>query len=420
MQKVRSIAANLSRNRLFLAVVSVIVSFFVWLYVANVENKDITTQITGIDVIYEGADLLLVNNEYVVTEKPTSVVTLEIRGKRSIVSRLGRSNLSVTVDLSTIRSIGEVVCPYTVNIPDSTQRNALLISGDPEFVVVGVERIISREFPVRGILDGSVAVGYVAEKPVLTPATITVKGPNSIVSQIDHAQVSLVGEQLTESTAKKLTPLLVDADGNEIDPTELTLDYTTVTFEQPIKMLKDVTLTVNLISGGGADATLNASVEVVPKTVQLKGDSATLQELNLLALSTLDLAQISGRYVETYAIPLPDGVESVSGETTAEVTITIFGLVSTNRVASRFEVVNAASGHKVTVTTPLLPVIIRGPSDDVNEVPDDAIVVTCDVSDIASTSGTHTLAPEDITVTVQGYPNVGVIKNYRGVTVTVD
>jgi YbbR domain-containing protein len=418
VKAVTLLAERLANNRIFLACFSALIAFLVWLYVANVENSEIPMLLSGITVNYEGAEELQENNEFIVTAMDTTSVTLNFFGRRSVISKLNRTNVSVSVDLATVRSVGEVTCVYSINLPENVKRSDVIVTGEPEFVVVKIERLVSREVPVRVKLDGTVAEGYISETPTSTPASITIYGPSDLVNSVDHAQANIVGDQLTKSQATRVTPTLMDEAGNTIDRQNIKLNSETVMIDQPIKLLKEVQLTVALIAGAGADIE-NAIVEILPATIQLKGEPSELANLNPIQIGTIDLTRVNGRVTESFAVPIPGGMEAMTELLTADVTVTIAGLSTTMRTATEFIVENAAQGYSVRVLNPMLSVVVRGSADEIELVKDEDIIIVCDVTDVASTLGNHTLGVEDITVTVNGFPRVGVVKNFRGITVAV-
>jgi hypothetical protein len=184
-------------------------------------------------------------------------------------------------------------------------------------------------------------------------------------------------------------------------------------------MLRELPLLVVPIPGGGANEA-NVSIEIVPATIQVKGSASVLAGLNSITLKSIDLAKYIGKTEETFPITLPDGLENISGDTEAQVTTTIIGLVTRTRSAFRFEVVGADPAYRSIITTPTLAVTIRGAAEELDDITDKDIVITADVSEIAKTPGNHVLTPDDVTVTVEGENTVGVLKTFRNITVNVE
>ncbi|MDR2606323.1 MAG: hypothetical protein LBC38_03470 [Oscillospiraceae bacterium] len=419
MNTIRSVAGKLARNKIFLAVISILASFLIWMWTVNAENTDSQLMLRNLPVVYEGEEELLASSDLIITNKNTETITLELRDKRNVLSKLNSSNVRVVVDVSTIRATGEFQSMYKVEFDSSVDTSKTIPLGDPDAVTINVERLISRDVPVKGKLVGSVADGFVAENMKYSPEVLTVRGPNSIVSRVEYAQVTLVRDSINATVADKLTPELYDADGNVIEKTELvTFNYDTVRVELPVKSTKEIGLIAKLIPGGGADID-NADVQVTPTTITIKGDPSILNDLNVLVLTTIDLSRVNGRITETYAIPFPEGTEGLSGETTADITVTISGLETLQRVAAIKGMRGTDPGYNVELMSQSIPVTLRGPAEDLKEIDESMITATVDVSTVATTPGTHTIPPEDITITVQGYPDTGVLMNVHSITVVV-
>ncbi|MDR0859220.1 MAG: hypothetical protein LBN97_09350, partial [Oscillospiraceae bacterium] len=209
MTKLRNFGNRLLANRGFLMVCSVLFAFAIWLYVANVENKDIEQQISNIAVNYIGEDALLSSKNYIVTGKESPTVTITFYGKRNVINRLLSADLTATVDLSMVNAKGAVNCAYTVNYPSNVRPDEIIEARRvPTNVIVRVDEVVTKEIPVRGNLEGNVAVGYIAEKPIVTPAVLNIRGPKTRLDEISFALVTAAREDLSENLAAVVTPVL--------------------------------------------------------------------------------------------------------------------------------------------------------------------------------------------------------------------
>jgi YbbR domain-containing protein len=417
MNNFRKNLSKLGSNRAFVAIVSVIIAFAVWLFVEISENEEITVSLNNVPVVYSGLEELTAGSDLIVTDTETKSVSVEITGKRNVINRLNHDNVIVDADLSALRSIGDAVTvPYKILLPSTVPERDVLISGNPDFATITVERLISKEIPVVGGLRGSAAEGFIAEEPSFTPATLRIKGPAGVVNTIERAEAYITRENLSSSVAENVSPVFVSENGSSVSTDDLTIDYSTVRVDVPVLTLKELPLNVALIAGGGAELE-NAIIKYTPEMILVKGDASILSEINQLQLGTVDLGAINNVATQTFQIKLPDRIQSVSGETKCDVNIRIAGVATASRTAMNFQALNVPDSYGVEFITSSLAVTIRGSGTELSGVTDSEIIVECDLSDVTSTGNT-TLGPEDVTVSVMGHPNVGVIKNYQ-VTVRV-
>ena len=148
-----------------------------------------------------------------------------------------------------------------------------------------VSRFTSKEVDVQVSFEGSVADGYQRGEMSTTPERVSVSGPEEVVELVDHARITISQEELTETYSQQCAYTLVDADGNPVTDSNLTVSPEKVLVTLPVEVLKEVPLTVNLIDGGGATSE-NATVTFNGTPVQNGGTitiTADMTEFTIIA-----------------------------------------------------------------------------------------------------------------------------------------
>ena len=187
----------------------------------------------------------------IVSDNREYTVTLRIMGKRNTVSKLSKSNIAINVDISDIKSAGTYTRLFSVVLPSNINTSDVyILSRTPEYITVEINKYITRSISIEGLFDGSVRDGYMAEPLIFEPATITVGGPEDVVSRIDHAWVILEHDDLSETITQNLGYVFVDENGNEVPLKGLDVDTPSVMVTLPVVRVKDVKLTVSLVPGG--------------------------------------------------------------------------------------------------------------------------------------------------------------------------
>lgn len=387
-------------SRAFRIVFSLLVAFALWIYVEYMENEDVQSRKIEVEVDYLN-DALVTDHNLIITEYRTTDITFVFSGKRSVISKLYTSGaVRVVADLSEVKE-GFNEIQYTIVYGNGINQSDLTIdSSSDEFAYVMVEKLEKKTVQVVARAEGQLALdGYQAETPTISPDTITVYGTKAEVERVANARVNILRENLTKTVSDKMEFELIDADGEVIVSELLTTDRDTVTVTIPIRMIKDVTLTVSPIWGAGATVE-NTIITVSPETITIAGEPEELA-INSISLTTIDLTMFESFHTVTVPIILSNDITNVSGITEAEVTISIKGLETKTFTVPResIQVVNEHEGFETSLYTENLLITIRGPAEELDGITVDNIRVVLDLEASGATIGNST---QKVSVRVDG------------------
>lgn len=411
---------SILKSKSFYVIFSIVASIALWTYVAYVQNPDVTIPVSGIPIEFVGNDVLTDSN-LIVTHVEESSLTLNFTGKRNVISRLNDKNVTAVVDLNEVVKSGTGVTgvyqlSYELEYPaDVNERNVNVTNASANYITITVEKLATKTLMFRGNYDGDVAEGYQAEPMEFTPETITVSGPEAIVSQISYAFVNIEKDTISHSITEEMEFTLMDENDKEIKSGLLTCSSDTVTVKLPIVMVKEVALTVNFVEGASANSTQNVTYSVSPSSIQLSGESEILDEINQIVVGTIDLTEFGTSTTETFQIPIPNDVTNLTGETTATVTVEIAGVDTKQMTVSNIQMRNATEGYKTDIVTQSLDVLLRGPSSSLDRIQPSNIRVVADLTELGNTTGTFSVTAK---VYVDGFTDVDAIGPYK-ITVTV-
>ncbi len=405
------------KSKTFYIVVSIIASILLWMYVVSYENTTQTVTLSGLEVTYVGGEDILQDRNLLVTDRDMQDVTLSLLVKRSLVPQLTNDTVHVSVDLRDIRSSGLYDKAYTVTYDGVDEDNVIVLRKTPEFMRVNIDNMVTvPSVEVRGVFDGTVAEGYMLEPIVYSPETVSVSGPESLVSKISYARVVIDRENLSRTVSGTVDFTLVDKDGQPVESQEITTSVDEVDYTIPIVMVKDVGLNVKLLDGGGATEN-DAVVKIEPSTITLSGDAELLNSVNQLVLGTIDLASFTQTVTETFSIILPNSVNNLSGEKEAAVTVSIKGLSTKRVITTNISFANVSEGYVAKPITQYKEVVIRGPVEIIDLITGDNIFIVGDLTDIGNAVGRYSVPT---TVTIPGYREAGVIGDNYNVVVSLE
>ena len=397
-------------NRIFWMIISLLASLAIWIYVTSADASDFRQTFRNVRVELVGEDTLRASRNLVVTDLDVTSVTVVITGPRRIVSPLDSSDLVAQVDVSKLTTAAYTSLKYDIVYPgDVSERQLTVERKSPEYVNFNVSLLTSKEVPVRGGFEGKPAEGYTAESPVFEPTLITVTGPETYLKNVDHAWVTFGKDMEVSSTySTDVGFTLQDGDGEAVSMKLLTCSQDTVRATLPIRAIKNVPLTVNLIYGSGANET-NTIMTVTPSYLTLTGDTALLAGMNQIVLATVDLTDFTTTFTEEYSIPLDNSLKNLTGLSTAQVVIEIVGLESKTYQVKNITYINGPESNDVEIIAESVEIRIRGTEEQLRQIHAENITLVADLTDYRDSLGTY-IVP--VRVRVDGFTDVGAVGDY--------
>ena len=398
--------------------ISILLAIIFWLYVRAENDIPMENQVRGIPIQITNEDVLE-SRGLMVSEIDPETINITFEGSSSVVPRLNRNNVTVSVDVSRITSEGSYDLTYTVAMPtnlNTTGGSGITRSSNVESIRVTVVPLYTREISIEGTFVGEVADGYQAGELEITPETVTISGEESVVNQVARAVVEVGGDALTETYTGDLPITLLDRDGNVIEDDRISLSVDTALVILPVQVVRDVPLTVNLIPGGGIsqeDIDRYVKVEIDPATISVAGSAEDLEAITSISLGDIDLSTVLTTASVERNIEIANELTNISGVSRATVTITIEGLEMRTVDVSNFELRNVSAGYHADIVTQSIDIQIRGPQESLDQISPSQILVVGDLTDIVSATGRYTVPAR---VYLNGPDDVGVVGEY---TVTV-
>lgn len=401
-------------------VLSVLMAFFLWLYVREVNPGDVSIPLRNIPVEFQGVEILE-DRGLMISEGASQSVTLNVRSSLDVFRKMSSSEVRVALNLSNITEPGE----YRLNTEDCRIEYPSYIfttsiieqSIVPASITITVSRRATRTVEVRGQFTGSVDKDYQRGEFEVSPGTVEISGREELINRVDYARVVISGEDLTASVTERLPLSFIDISGDEIEEKGITASVSEVDVTLPIYQLKEVPLRVNLLPGGGAtEENATITVDIEPKTIMVSGEAKDLEGLKEIVLGEIDLSQIYNRATREFAIQLSPALNNLTGEGTASVTVTISGLSTRTILVDNIEVINKPNGYQVQVITKSREVQIRGTEEAVNAVVAGQLRIVVDLENNITALGTQ---PVPARVYLDNAGEVGVVGGTYNVMISV-
>lgn len=405
---------QLKDNHFVWALLSLIAALFIWVYYTSNYAEEQERVFYGVEVVYTGADAMRDSLSLIISEADTTTVNVTLRGSRRDLQRLSSESLRAVVNLSTVTREGFRTMGYSLSYPTNVNSAGItVVRQSPSTVGLQVSKLSTKVVDVSGSFAGSAAEGYVVDASEMTfdPASVTVTGPEEELEQIATARVTVARDEVRSSFNAAANYVFLNADGEELELSDVQADIDTVSVTVPISAIKEIGVDVTLLYGGSAQEN-NVKKDVQPKTITVAGDAAILDGLNSVSVATIDLSDFETFPTTDYSIILPNGVECLSGETTATVSISFIGLSTSYFNVSNLSCANVPDHFDATIMEQTSVVNVRAPADILNQVSANNIRVVADLTDVTAVPGTAITVRAPAAVYIDGFDNAGAVGDY--------
>lgn len=400
--------SKISENRVFLAVLSLLIAFLLWVYYTNNYASSMTKTFYNVEVVYSGVDAMRDSQNLVISQMDTETVNVTLTGNRREISKLSSEDLNAVVNLYNVTRAGYRTMSYTMSYPTSVNSSGIKVTGQtPQTVGLYISKLSTKIVDVVGTFEGTVLDGYAVDSTHMSfdPATVTLVGPEEVLNRIDKAHVLVSREDVSSTFTVNANYTLIDTAGElvETEDADIQTDAENIVATVPISMKKDVALGVTLIDGGGALASENVIVDVKPSTITIAGDAATLEAINSLSVATIDLSDYTEYPTTEVNIVLPNGTDNLSGIAMATVSLTFTGLEWDLFNVTNLSYTGLEEGYTAKIITSSLVTTIRAPEGILSQIEANNIRAVADLTGLTTT----TRAP--VTFYVDGFEQAGAV-----------
>lgn len=325
--------------------------------------------------------------EHAVTGIPDTV-EVGVRGPESVVNELDRDDFVAALDLTDVRP-GESTLPISVRFEEDTLE---LVWQVPQQVTVQVERIVTKQVPVRLELEGGVARGYVVGEPFLDPDTIEVTGVSSRVEALAEARVTVFLDNPQQDMVVTRRPIFYDQQGNIASVNALNVGAEEVVVTVPVDQLAGYTAKPIIVNWEGevAQGYRLLDVRVEPDSVLLTGSPADLERISRVQTEPIDITGLRESRTVQVSLDLPQGIE-LDEVQPVYVEIIVEPILTSSVIRKTPEIRALQEGLTLTLDADEVRVFVYGPLDKLDSLTEDDVRVTLDLFGLGI--GQHSVEP---------------------------
>ncbi len=357
---------------LLLKIVSLILSFSLWIYIINVENPIKTMKVYNVPVRLENLEniseqgLALLPNQDI-------MVTLTVKGPASEVYRSVASNFRVVANLDDLplkAGINEVpieITSYPADLDVTPSSNVKAI--------VYLDDYLEREVPIVSQFDAVAADGHYVAGTTFNPASVMVKGPAQYVNQVKALAARGQREGLEENYKEILSLVAIDEKDQVVNHVQFSPLYVEMNIE--VFSTKSVPIVVDT-AGEVPEGFELLSTSVAPATILIAGPDSLLTQINE-----------SGDHLKRLVIP--EGIIAVEGNSSATVSL-VLEAFETRTISKRVTTIGMGEGLSVTLSTNSVNIVVSGPQSALDEITEESITAEIDLTGLQP--GEYDLTPK--------------------------
>lgn len=257
-------------DNIVLKVLSILFAVVLWLVVVNIDDPTVSRTISGIPVVTKDEEVITDQNQ-VYDIVSGDVATIVVSGPRSQVDKLTKDDFVAEASFEEMSNVFAV--PITVKHRYSKYEKDVDITQKTTTMKLSVEKIITRNYEIEAEEVGDMSSGYTMGNITVSPTTVEVNAPESVINIIHKAVVEVDLSKYVESTIVALPIKFYTDSGTVVDiGSYTTLSVDTADVSLGVYSVKDVPIKFQTV-GTPAEGYELTDVESDIKTVKVAGDN---------------------------------------------------------------------------------------------------------------------------------------------------
>ena len=358
---------NILNNNRFLMVVSFLIAFGLWIWVAIDKSPEIQTVITNVPVKINLENSIPQQLGLQIFGKSEFTVDVTVTGKKYILSNLKAEDIQVEANTNYVNSAGTKTLQLKVT-PTDTSEEFDIASVSSTYIEVFFDTYKEVELSINGDiateLKSIIPDGCIMGDIVFSKNTVTVSGPTTEINRITGVfATAKIDEVLEKTTTVDPEVKLITSDGSKLEYSKMSIDDAEITMTIPVLKVVSLPTVVEFKNAPSYFIENPLSYTVYPSTVEVAVPVDVIETTKHFVVDTIDFADISNSY-NTFNID----VESINS----------FKIVDES--IKRFRVrVNASEFESKTIAVPMSKITLKDNRNDfkvvLNENKDIAVTV---------------------------------------------
>lgn len=390
MKKSKISLGKLFYNNKFVVVISIVLSFALWIKLSTDSSEISSMTITDIPITVNLSDSAK-DSGLTVFGAQDMKAQVTVTGNRLVLGQLSKKDVQVVAlqAPSVINTTGTYTLELTPKKNSLLSDYAFSSNISPNFVTVMVDRYKEVNFDVKENIKYSADPNRFIEPVSLSQSSISISGPESRILEIAKVVVEgkINGTIKNTTTLSNITPTLYDASGNKLSSANMKFSVDTIDATVNVLERKKVKA-VPEITGVPNGYNINSKVSVSPSQIEIAGTEDVLKPLEEVKLTAIDLSKVNPKNNKfDLNILIPTGCKNLSNSETAKLTFDMDGMGTKKIVVDKVSFLNVGEGKTASSRTSNISVEIVGPTSHLKNLTNDDVTVQVDLKDKADFVG---------------------------------
>lgn len=360
-----SLSALLNNNRI-LMVISLIIAFGVWIWVAIEKSPEVQKVVSGVPVSINMSNSIPQHLGLQIFGESEFTVDVSVTGKKYVLSALDKNDISVEANLNYVDSPGIKTLQLKIS-PKNESDDFVITSSSSNYIEVYFDTYKEIELPLNGEISSNLETVVPDEcllgDIVFSKPTVKISGPATEINRIVKVNATVSVDSVLEKTTTfdpEIT--LVTNDGSSLQYSKIITENGDITMTVPVLKIMTLPTRVEFKNAPSYYVSNPLSYSVSPSYVKVAVPVDAVETTKYFIVDSIDFADISNS-INTFNID----ASSISS----------FKIMDES--VKRFRVrINASDLSAKTVTVPVSQIRINNTRSDftVKSVQDRDISVT--------------------------------------------
>lgn len=383
--------SELFNDKRFILIISFIISFVLWMWVAIEKSPETQRVITGVPVQINLENSVPEQLGLEVFGNSEFTVDVTVKGKKYVTSSLSADDIVVTANTNYVDGSGVKTLQLKVAQKESDS-DYEIASYSVNYIEVYFDTYKEVELPIEGKIETNllkiVPDGCIAGDTVLSKNTVLISGPATEINKIVSINANiLIDEVLDKTTTFDPVFKIVTNDGSSLEYVKMETEESDVTVTVPV--LKEVVLPTVVEFRNAPAYFINNPLKytVYPSKVKVAVPVDMIDTTSEFVVSTIDFADISGS-INTFNFDINqiNSTFKITDQSIKKFTVKIDASKMVSRTISvpftHFDIIHTRDDYNVTINQDKdISVKIVGLESDIDSITADDLTIIIDTTE---------------------------------------
>lgn len=353
---------NLIKNNWFMKLLSLVLAIVSWVIIVNISDPLETVTIRNIKVLTIHDDLIASKEKSFALED-NGVVSIQIRGRKTIVNNLSDKDFVAEADLGRLSLTNTV----EVTVRPLDPKLDIVILNDKKLLNVKIENILTTPFPIVVKTVGHPVEGMAVCKKTVEPAEVNIRAPESLIHNIKEVVAELDVDAASKDVEAMVPIKAFDREGNPINSEQFEVNREQVEVTAQINRIKSIDLRLTKLPAPPQGYVIDSKI-ITPSALEVAAPDDVLNSLKTIDIPyTEDLFGPLGTENITKSVEikdyLPKDVYPVTDQDKISVQIVISKEEAKSMIIRTSDIIikNKKANLQYSFRDSSITVVLRGP-----------------------------------------------------------